>query len=524
MKPSCKVCLSFVLAFGLSAISYAGEGASFDLGFSAPAEIEAEPGAAVSIDATGTMTPGGDLAGSGAQGWSISVSSSGWAITGISTDGTVAADVNADPPGDRNTGFEVSELTSAGRAGSDCEGSDGAVSAVVLSFVMDITLAQDAASNIVVVSLAGNAPDVGGDGEWEPVDCTVSFVDGCQGSGQPVDNRVTHMGNTIIPGLGSATTTIICSSNVSPCPADGEVAITLSGEASQEEGEVTVIQPNEDDPTVHDKYLSRVETSPDGETHGSATVYASISSNASAGGVQGWSLSAAVMDGNLTGATTAGTVAADHSMGGKRNTGFEVTELVDPALEPTSGPKAGGGPQGQGVVSAVVLSFVMNITLNATGTATVLCMTVESAAPQGDEDQVVTVSWMDGLQGAGQPVNSVMTIAGNTVRPDCCQDACITFGPLLADVYVRCDPNDDGKSDIADAVWIINALFRGGPASDCPDSSDCNGDGMRDLSDATFALAHRFQGGAPPPAPFPDCGVADPDSSGMVGDCTGRCS
>jgi hypothetical protein len=514
MKPSLKVCLSFVLAFGLAGVCNAGDGGpSFDLSFAGPTEVFGGEGEALSYDAVGSMTPGGDLAGSGAQGWSLSCTASPGVIVAITTDGTAAADVSAG--GLRNTGFEVSELTDSARAGSDCDGSDGAVSAVVLSFVMNITLSTDEATDIVIVTVECIAP-----AEATSADSTVSFTDGCQGAGQPVDNRITHQGNTIIPGLGSSTT--LCSGARVPvdCPEEGQVCVSFSDGAAQAESDApTIVRYNDLD--VDPTYSVDVETTP-GDT-ASKTLYANIDSNAADTGVQGWSLSASVSGGNLTGATTEGSVAADVSMGGKRNTGFEVTELVDPDMEPTSGPKAGQGPQGQGVVSAVVLSFVMNITLNGTGSATALCITVESSEAQGDDTQTASVVWSNGNQGAGQPVNTVMTIAGNTVTPQACQNATINFGPLLADVYVRCDPNADGKTDIADGVWIVNELFRAGPASSCADSSDCNGDGLRDLSDATYTLAYRFTGGAAPPAPFEECGSVDPDSSGEVGDCVYEC-
>ena len=33
--------------------------------------------------------------------------------------------------------------------------------------------------------------------------------------------------------------------------------------------------------------------------------------------------------------------------------------------------------------------------------------------------------------------------------------------------FLRGDPNDDGRNDIADAIWIVAELFRGGPETDC---------------------------------------------------------
>jgi hypothetical protein len=80
--------------------------------------------------------------------------------------------------------------------------------------------------------------------------------------------------------------------------------------------------------------------------------------------------------------------------------------------------------------------------------------------------------------------------------------------PLLPR-FLRCDPNDDGKTDVADGVWILNELFRGGAATACAAAADCNGDGGRDISDGLYAIFYQFTGGPSPPAPFPDCGSVD---------------
>jgi hypothetical protein len=76
-------------------------------------------------------------------------------------------------------------------------------------------------------------------------------------------------------------------------------------------------------------------------------------------------------------------------------------------------------------------------------------------------------------------------------------------GPVAA--LKRCDPNADGRTDIADAVWILNELFRQGPATLCSPAADCNGDERRDVSDAVYGLAFQFTGGPAPPEPFRDC-------------------
>lgn len=237
---------------------------------------------------------------------------------------------------------------------------------------------------------------------------------------------------------------------------------------------------------------------------GAADVHVLMRSNL-ANGVQGWSLSVA-LEGDLvlTGATTDGTSAADVSQGGVRNGGFEVTEMVDPSLN----------DQGQGAVSAVVLSFTMPITLDPVSSARILTLNVEANAPQpADEEGVLAgnVVWRDNLQGIGQPVQNVATVGGATEDFGCCENASISFhteavAVASASDFIRCDSNNDGRSNIADAIWIINELIRKGPATACAAAADCNSDDNRDLTDAVFAIAYQFQGGAAPGAPFPDCG------------------
>ena len=233
---------------------------------------------------------------------------------------------------------------------------------------------------------------------------------------------------------------------------------------------------------------------PHGEI-GAATVHAAIVSNGIDGGVQGWSLSARVTGGDITGADLNGTAGADAADGGIRTVGFEKTEVVDPG-------RNGGNT---GAVSAVVLSFTMPITLDGSGTAGILNITVASSDPVEDDSQVVRVVWEDGLVGAGQPVDNVATVSGATADFCTCQAAAVNFVPIVFPSFRRCDPNDDGQSDIADAIYIVNGLFRGGAAATCLASVDCNDDGLNDVSDALYNIAYRFSGGPAPAAPFPAC-------------------
>ena len=74
--------------------------------------------------------------------------------------------------------------------------------------------------------------------------------------------------------------------------------------------------------------------------------------------------------------------------------------------------------------------------------------------------------------------------------------------------FGRGDCNADGGFNIADAIFVLAALFSGGPTGPCADACDANDDGSINIADAIFALAALFSGGPPPTAPAPtDCGV-----------------
>ena len=77
--------------------------------------------------------------------------------------------------------------------------------------------------------------------------------------------------------------------------------------------------------------------------------------------------------------------------------------------------------------------------------------------------------------------------------------------------FVRGDVNADGAVDIADAIALLNYLFRSGRTPPCMESANLNDDGAADIADAIYALTYLFREGQAPKAPFPGCG---PDSTG----------
>ena len=70
--------------------------------------------------------------------------------------------------------------------------------------------------------------------------------------------------------------------------------------------------------------------------------------------------------------------------------------------------------------------------------------------------------------------------------------------PLMVARYVRGDCNDDGVIDIADAVYLVNYLYKSGPAPDPQQAGDVNCDAGCELADVVFLLNFLYKSGPPP--------------------------
>lgn len=64
------------------------------------------------------------------------------------------------------------------------------------------------------------------------------------------------------------------------------------------------------------------------------------------------------------------------------------------------------------------------------------------------------------------------------------------------------DPTWDGIIDVADVLYLLNYLYKGGPAPDPAEIGDVTCDGTVDLDDVIFLLNYLYKGG---PAPPPSC-------------------
>lgn len=455
---------------------------AFGLTFDAPANaVEVSGGSTASYTATGQLTTL-NLVGTdpGAQGWSISMGADGGGkIVDATTAGTIVDTLF-------DGGFNKTELTSGAL-------NEGAVSAVVLSFSNPVTLPPTGSVDIIklTVEATAKAPrDVDGDEELDcdPVDSRVFYLDGRKGSGQPVDNKVTYKGQTVLPTKVAAITRVCA---ILP-PRQLTFRVDVVGGDSSGKLEVP---PGSGlvDVTAAVHLVSHLTPADD-----------------PLNGAQGWSISVKTDPCfNIASTTTAGADGVDPFFTG----GFNKTEVVDPA-------KNSGQ---QGAVSAIVLSFTEARNLPPESDKTVLFLSgkidaagLTAPAQCTDPCSVAPVDASStGLRGSGQPVQTAVTVAGNTKKPGVA-GAAITLCQRAQISFIRGNANSDDKVDIGDAIWIINELFRGGPATACPDAADANDNGSEDLDDAVYLIDYEFKGSlAPPPAPFPACGP-DPTDDGLL--------
>ena len=415
-----------------------------------------------------TMRTSNNEFGVGAQGWSISLAGEGTTIDSITTDGTVGADVAQG--GLRSGGFEKSETTSNAGAGSGCEGLNGAVSAVVLSFTMPVTLDTEGTAVIARIGVTGKLSDNAGT-------CSagrVFFVNGCRGAGQPVANAITIQAQTKVPDLGSCSFEVCAEEEIAGL---AEFEVAFSGENSEAIQGVFGLTFNQ---TI-DCTLTTTE-------------------NQTEEGAQGWSISLAGDPGlDIVAITVDGTAAADEDAGGRRRAGFEKSELTT-------------GAGNEGAISAIVLSFAELVTLPVTGTEAIAKIDIQCPFPEVDLLETKVVRYVDGRRGAGQPVDNVITHRNFGILPTKTLYAVTLLG--IDENAVTYDCNTDGRVNIADAQCLLNWLFLGGPAPGCRDAMNFNGDSRLNIADGIAGLNYLFLGGPPPSSgvgcqPYPECDLQD---------------
>jgi hypothetical protein len=72
---------------------------------------------------------------------------------------------------------------------------------------------------------------------------------------------------------------------------------------------------------------------------------------------------------------------------------------------------------------------------------------------------------------------------------------------ILDLIYVCGNANGDGDVNVGDAVFLINYVFKGGPAPDPLEAGDANCDGQVNVGDAVYLISYVFKGGPEPCCP-----------------------
>jgi hypothetical protein len=67
--------------------------------------------------------------------------------------------------------------------------------------------------------------------------------------------------------------------------------------------------------------------------------------------------------------------------------------------------------------------------------------------------------------------------------------------------FVRGDANGDGEINVADIVYLVNFLYRGGDPPDPVDAGDANCDTIVDVGDVVYLVNYLYKGGDPPACP-----------------------
>jgi len=460
----------------------------------------------------------------GAQGWQMSFSASGCnavilGATATQTDiapGDLAS-CEKGPGGEG--GFDSTELTIGA-------GNEGAVHAIVLHLKKGTTLdpslinfkpsngPEENPATVCRFLVECTNPSVDGD----MCNLTLAYVDGLQGSGQPIDNKVTQDGQSVVPTLNNE---VIVKTGAIPRPPCDTVSDEYGLGFSADLLDSTTYY----DPGI----IGAIGT---GGTHTVNTVEGIVPAttlylNVTVGGAvpdaqqpQGWQLSFALNgDADLTEVSLGG--AALYAVGdGPSTDGFDATGIIDPADN--------GGQEG--FISGVVLHLKKGTTLadvapdlghtNVPGTVSAIRIELSGVNAQGPLTTSAVLVHQDGLIGGGQAIDNRLTVEGdseipcNMIPPETV-DVTVDFVAGLPEAeFIRGDANDDGKNNLADAVWILNGAFRNPPhvPAACEDASDANNDGTVDpIVDAAFIIAYQFTLGPQPPAPFPLCGEDSPD-------------
>jgi len=412
----------------------------------------------------------------GPWGWSFGVTHHPLLeVLQVSIEGTNAGDLF-----DRQSGFLRLEIIDPQKNG----GKAGYVLSTALSQGRSVHLPPNRLSTLVSATYRGSHPWVS-----SPTETTLEFRfnEGLVGTSSPVPNAVSYLDKVYRPTSLPLTRKL---RTTPPCNVGVSLELDAAG-SWREDG----------------KRRLRVDL-PAGQT---MTVEVTARVSLALHGVEGpagWSLSVKHDRPffRLVSATTDGTDALLHADPQQR---FLKTEMID-------------DEDGSGFISAVVLSLSSDglRTLPVAGDFSIVRGTYQLVAPHDRLGPLppTTVRFEDGLKGENTPpVNNIFTIDGKTEKA--CDKSQLQIEVNIVrggKVFARGDASNDSRLNLSDAVWIVQALFFGGPPLTCAAAADSNGDLRLDSSDLIHLLTFLFQKGQSPPEPFPNCGP-DPSLENPLG-------
>ena len=224
-------------------------------------------------------------------------------------------------------------------------------------------------------------------------------------------------------------------------------------------------------------------------------------------GIQGWSLGV-THDGtalDLVNLTVAPGPAFEAYVGGFSALGSEnIRKCPDanPRCNPVSEPAVG-------YFQAVILHLKKAVTLEVDKRHMFSTATYSLKKDVGATGTLLQLVSTIGIT-RSPPTEISFSVGGSSKRPVRLIDGWIRREDVVSRSFLRGNANGDIRVNIADAIWIVEELFRSGPKTTCQDAADANNDTWIDLVDASYLIRHQFVGGPSPPPPFPSCGL-DPE-------------
>ncbi len=151
-------------------------------------------------------------------------------------------------------------------------------------------------------------------------------------------------------------------------------------------------------------------------------------------------------------------------------------------------------------------------------------ITYTFTAVLGEGDPIVQGPQAENTATFTLDVDGVWTISVSVDDDDDCTDVaddatCSVDVTIESGVgpFNRGDSNGDGAVELADAIYLFNFLFLGGPEPRCRAAADSASEGQLNLTGGVYTLSFLFLGGSAPASPFPECGRSTEESDVALG-------